>query len=125
VLALRLDYLEPTLAHERLDVAVPVAAPSLHVAVEAVLLPPREQRPVAHAVLEEQDRSTRLAHALHLAQRLGGPLERAQAERVDDRVERAAREVDGAGVDDGKRDARAVEGGLSAHALRHLPRRLL
>ena len=57
----QLDHSQPRRLDDPQDVAVPVAAPARHVPVEAALLPPRDDAPAAHPVLEQQDAPARLA----------------------------------------------------------------
>ena len=57
----QLDHAQPRRLDDPQDVPVPVAAPAPHVPVEAALLPPRDDAPAAHSVLEQQDAAARLA----------------------------------------------------------------
>eukprot|EP00325_Prymnesiales_sp_UTEX-LB-985_P002208 CAMPEP_0174706706 /NCGR_PEP_ID=MMETSP1094-20130205/9455_1 /TAXON_ID=156173 /ORGANISM="Chrysochromulina brevifilum, Strain UTEX LB 985" /LENGTH=212 /DNA_ID=CAMNT_0015905009 /DNA_START=373 /DNA_END=1012 /DNA_ORIENTATION=- len=122
--ALNLVHLQAASMHQAEDVSIPVAAPSHHMTVETMLLPPSHKRPVTQAMLKQQDLTIRLAAPTHLAQRRCWLFKAAKAERVDDAVERRVGKFGHmARVCDGECDAR-----WRAHApmflarLRHLTR---
>jgi len=77
---------------------VPVAAEGLRVLAGTPVLKAAEPRAIAASVLEQKDAAGFSAHAAELFQRGDGVRERAEAHRVDDRIEGFIRERQVLGV---------------------------